>query len=149
MAGTIAALRQMRTNFGNGLVVLCAAQLATIQAATYYFTPRIEAISQRAAIGYFQQFAGQRVYVQPLGYKSYANLFYTQKQPGAAPEYRGVRTDEKGRETPEANTEWLMTGAIDRPAYFICKIQDSTEYAAKPTLEVTGSSNGFVFLKRK
>lgn len=149
IAGIVMAARQMRIHFGKGLAILCGAQLVTVQAATYYFTPRIEAISQRAAITYFQQFVGRRVYVQPLGYKSYANLFYTQKQPGSAPEYKGVRRDDKGRETPEANTEWLVNGTIDRPTVFICKVQDSVEYGSKPTLEVTGSSNGFVFLKRK
>ncbi len=149
LAGTIVAVRKMRSYFGKGLAILCVAQLVTIQTATYYFTPRIEAISQRAVINYFQQFTDKRVYVQPLGYKSYANLFYTQKQPGGVPEYKGVRRDDKGRETPEANTEWLMNGSVDRPTYFVCKVQDSIEYATKPTLEMTGSSNGFVFFKRK
>ncbi len=86
----------------------------------------------------------------PLGYKSYANLFYTQKQPATDTNYRSIRIDKNGRELqPEANEKWLLAGNVDKPTYFICKIQDSAKFAAAPTLMGTGSSNGFVFFKRK
>ena len=85
-----------------------------------------------------------------LGYKSYATLFYTQKLPATNPEYRSLRIDKNGKDVqPIANEPWLLYGAVDKPVYFICKIQDSAKYAAMPQLAVTGSSNGFVFIKRK
>ncbi|GAA4469850.1 phospholipid carrier-dependent glycosyltransferase [Nemorincola caseinilytica] len=149
LAIIIAAARMMRQDLKKGMTLLAITQVVAIQFVLLYCAPRIEGYSQRAAIEYYKSFSGKKVYVQPLGHKSYANLFYTAKQPYNAPEYRGVRKDKTGRETPEANGDWLIYGNTDRPAYFICKVHDSAEYARNPQLEVTGSSNGFVFLKRK
>ena len=144
------AVAQMSRNFRNGMVMLCVVQIVIIQAAVLHFTPKIEAISQRAAIDYFQGFAGKDVYVQPLGYKSYANLFYARKQPGRDSNYVYYRVDYRGRKMqPEANEKWLLTGVLDKPAYFICKIQDANKFRGQLQLEETGGSNGFVFFKRR
>lgn len=149
LAGIWGGAAIMRRNITKGFVVLCVCQVVAIQATTYLFVGRVEAHSQRAAISYFEQFRGKDVYVQPLGYKSYANLFYTEKQPWTNEAYKTYRRDADGRETPEANVEWLLHGQTDKPAYFICKIMDSSKYANMPDLQVTGSENGFVFLKRR
>jgi hypothetical protein len=88
--------------------------------------------------------------VHPLNYKSYANLFYTKTQPATDSNYRSMGYDKNGKKTqPEANEKWLLHGNVDKPTYFICKIQDSAKYTLMPQLTVTGSKNGFVFLKRK
>lgn len=135
LAGIVIAVVLMRKEFRKGILVLCAVQIITIQVTVLHFTPKIEAISQRAAIEYFQSFIGKDVYVHVLGYKSYAHLFYTQKQPQTNNNYD--------------NEEWLLTGNLDKPAYFICKVMDADKYRAMPQLEETGSKNGFVFFKRK
>ncbi len=149
LIGIWVAVMMMRTNFRKGMIVLCVVQVVVIQAVILHFTPKVEAFSQRAAIDYYQQFAGQDVYVQPLGYKSYANLFYTRKRPSTAPEYTHIRTDNKGRKTPEANEHWLLFGKPDKPVYFICRIQDSVKYREMQHLEYMGGSNGFLFFRRK
>lgn len=135
LAGIITAVVLIRKEFRKGMLVLCAVQVITIQVTVLHFTPKIEAISQRAAIEYFQSFIGKDVYVHVLGYKSYAHLFYTQKQPQTNNYYD--------------NEEWLLTGNIDKPAYFICKVMEADKYRSMPQLEETGSKNGFVFFKRK
>ena len=124
-------------------------QLVIIQVTILHFTPKIEAYSQNAEINYFKSFAGLDVYVQPLGYKSYANLFYTDKTPNRDTTYNSFRTDREGRRLePIPNEHWLLFGKTDRPVYCICKIQDSAKYTQRPMLTVTGSKNGYVFLKR-
>jgi len=143
------AVRMFRTNAGRGALVLLVTQVVAIQVTILHFTPKVEGYTQHAAIQYFESFAGRDVYVQPLGYKSYANLFYTRKGPYTNKEYVWMRTDDKGRQTPEANSHWLIYGATDKPTYFICKVNDSAEYASKPQLHLTGSSNGFVFFEKK
>ena len=132
------------------MIMLCIVQVIVIQVTVLHFTPKIEAYSQRAAIDYFKSFDGKDVYVHSLGYKSYATLFYTNRQPATDPHYQSIRVDKKGKEIqPEANEKWLLYGNIDKPAYFICKIQDSAKYVASSQLTEIGSSNGFVFLMRK
>jgi 4-amino-4-deoxy-L-arabinose transferase-like glycosyltransferase len=150
LAGIWVAVMMMKKDFRKGMLTLCVIQIVIIQVTVLHFTPKIEAYSQRAAIDYFKTFDGKDVYVHPLGYKSYANLFYTQKGPATDSNYRSIRIDKAGNEMqPEANEKWLLNGHVDKPAYFICKVQDSTKYAVQPQLLVTGSSNGFVFLKRR
>lgn len=122
----------MKKNFRTGMLTLVGLQLVIIQVTVLHFTPKIEAFSQRAAIEYFKGFQGKDVYVQVLGYKSYAHLFYTAKLPPATP-----------------GEQQLIYGKIDKPAYFICKIIDAEKYRAIPELEQIGEKNGFVFFKRR
>jgi len=131
------------------MIALCILQIVMIQAAILHFTPKIEAYTQRAAIEYFQSFQGKDVYVKPLDYMSYANLFYTNKLPATDSNYYTIKVDAKGNRTPKANEDWLLNGKIDKPAYFICKIQDKPKFAKLPQLIETGERNGFVFFKRK
>jgi hypothetical protein len=145
-----ASVLLMNSNFRKGMIALCIAQIIIIQVTVLHFTPKIEAYSQRAAIDYFKSFRGKDVYVNSLGYKSYAMLFYSLKQPYTDSNYHSIRVDKKGKEIqPEPNEHWLLSGAIDKPAYFVCKIQDSARFAALPQLVEIGGSNGFVFFKRK
>lgn len=124
----------MKKDFKRGMLVLGIAQIIIIQITVVHFTPKIEAYSQRAAIEYFKSLKGRDVYVHVLGYKSYAHWFYTAKPPGERPEAR--------------NEQWLLTGPIDKPAYFICKIMDAEKFKAVPGMQEIGRKNGFVFLKR-
>lgn len=120
-----------------GLLCLFISTILMIQVTVLHFVPKVEKFSQAAAIEFFEQFQGKDVYVKPLGYFSYAHLYYTRKQPSANPEYY------KNKE------QWLLEGVIDKPAYFICRITDSEPYRSHPNLQLIGEKNGFVFFKRK
>jgi hypothetical protein len=135
LLGICISVLLMKRHFRQAMVSFCILQIIIIQVTVLHFTPKIEAYSQRAAIEYFKSFAGKDVYVHVLGYKSYAHLFYTQKQPQINPNYD--------------NEAWLLAGDVDKPTYFICKIMDADKYRALPQLEETGQKNGFVFFRRK
>lgn len=124
----------VRQRFVTAMRMLLLASVIIIQITVLHFTPKIEAYSQRAAIRYFKSFEGKEVYIQVLGYKSYAQLFYADKQPR-----------QSGKHITE---DWLLNGKIDKPAYFICKITSSEQYKAMPQLQYIGEKNGFVFFKR-
>ena len=47
------------------------------------------------------------------------------------------------------NEEWLLTGDVDKPVYFVCKTMQADVYRAMPQLEEMGGKNGFVFFRRK
>ncbi len=151
LVGLWVSVSLIRKNFRRGILILCLVQIITIQVTVLHFTPKIEAISQRAAIEYFESFEGKDVYVGVLGYKSYAHLFYSQKQPWSNPNYITTgKKDQLGHAMPPiVNENWLLRGNIDKPAYFICKIQDQHKYDTIPQLQETGNKNGFVFFKRK
>jgi 4-amino-4-deoxy-L-arabinose transferase-like glycosyltransferase len=146
----VIAVIYMNRNFLRGMIILCVVQVIMIQVTILHFTPKIEAYSQRAAIEYFKSFAGKEVYIHPLGYKSYANLFYAQKGDFAPQQYRAIRKDKNGKTSqPEPNEQWLLYGNTGKPVYFIAKIQDTGHFSKETNLLRTGISNGFVFYKRK
>jgi 4-amino-4-deoxy-L-arabinose transferase-like glycosyltransferase len=118
-----------------GLLCLFLSTIAAIQITVVHFTPKIEQYSQGAAIDFFESFQGKDDYVQVLSYHSYAHLFYTRKLPPANKNYY--------------NQEWLLSGPVDKPTYFICRVTDSQKWKDNPHLEVIGEKNGFVFFKRK
>ena len=153
LAGIIWCFLRIRNHFRQSILVLTVLQVLMIQVTITHFTPKIEGYSQRAAITFFEAQKGKDVYIHPLGYKSYAHLFYAAKQPTLNPDYYGHDTTyTKGGEmllTFRQNEAWLLYGAVDKPAYFICKINDAPKYQGIPTIEETGAANGFVFFRRK
>lgn len=101
---------------------------------TIILTPKIEAVSQRANIDFFEARKGEDCYVETYGYKSYAQYFYTQK-----PFFKNDSTK---------TVEWLLHGKIDKPAYFSTKIQIKHELDSMPELQKLYEKNGFAFYKR-
>lgn len=67
--------------------------------------PEVEKYSQASAIDFYIERQGEDCYVQPAYFKSYAQYFYTQRQP----------------ENKCDDFEWLSKGGIDKPCYFVVK----------------------------
>ena len=105
----------------------------------FFFTatvvPNIEQIVQGTVIDFYQSKQGQDVYVEPIGYKSYAQLFYFQKNPPINP-----RTSDEN---------YLLNGPVDKPTFLIARINNANDFRKNPNLEVVKEENGFVFFKRK
>lgn len=137
LAGLIVVFILSRRVFEKGLLVLFVMQIIIIPLTMIYCSPKIEAYSQGAAIHFYQEFSGKDVYVVPVGFKSYAHLFYTKKQDKNSSEY-----EQKG-------LPWLMEGRVNKPVYFICKIDYAEQLRQEPDLQQIGQKNGFVFFKRK
>ena len=99
-----------------------------------FFIGRIEGYSQRAAISFFESKANEDCYVATFAYKSYAQLFYTQKQPPKNKKSNSI--------------DWLLNGDIDKDVYIITKV-DKLKYLKNKNLTEIGRENGFVFFKRE
>ncbi len=123
--------------YQKAFILLMLSSIAAIQVLLTLFTPRIEQYSQHAAIEFFKRLKDQKVYVKTLGYKSYAQYFYTSIRPGN----NALSKDES----------WLLTGAVDRPVYFVSKNTYTRDlmnvYGAH--LEILYEKNGYVFYRRK
>ena len=111
---------------GTALVVFLASAM---------IVPKVERYSQGAAIDFFKQRQREDCYVKTLGYKSYAPFFYTQKEKPSNGNYY--------------NPEWLLSGVIDKPVYFVTKINRMEPYSKYTDLKELYRKNGFVFLKRE
>lgn len=112
------------------LLVSCA---IFIQVLMVLFTPRIEKYTQNAAIEFYESKAEEKCYIETLGYKSYANLFY----------------GKKSIELPHKEREQLMDEYFEVPIYFVCKINRKEHYLSEyPQLNVLYEKNGFVFMQK-
>lgn len=106
----------------------------TLMAYTIFVVPKVEAYSQRPAISFYQSIQGKDVYVTTVGFKSYAQFFYFRKPAGQAP-----KTSED---------KWLLTGPIDKPAYFVTKINHQQKVLRYPEVQKIGQKGGFAFFVR-
>lgn len=131
-----------------------------ITLACSLIVPRVENYTQNAAIEFWKSKAGQHVYVETLGYKSYAHFFYAQTQPDSvileqfAIHMLSPNSEQQGSYvSPEATRQWkhdwICNGDIDRPAYFICKNTYEPEVLVKhPDMKKIGEKNGYIFWER-
>ncbi|MDX2046167.1 MAG: glycosyltransferase family 39 protein [Chitinophagaceae bacterium] len=103
--------------------------------ASVIIVPKVERYSQGAAIDFFKERRGEDCYVHLLGYKSYAQLFYTQKPKPANPD--------------SYSQEWLLNGNIDKPVYFVTKVDRYQNFQQYTQLKELYRKNGFIFLKRE
>ena len=125
-----------KINFKTQITSILICTLCFTFATTYFITPRIEGYSQNAAIEFYKEKQKEDCYIETLGFKSYAHLFYFNKQKPANPN--------------SLKEEWLLNGKIDKPVYFVIKNLDVKDYLVKyPELKVVDERNGFAFAKRE
>ncbi len=103
--------------------------------ASLLIVPKAEQYTQRAAIDFYQSLQDKDCYVETIGFKSYAYLFYSAKQKPVNPN--------------SLELGWLLHGEIDKPAYFVSKnIKEKQIMETNPQLKVLYRKNGFVFYTR-
>lgn len=129
---SVLLFRKKRTLRGMLLLFYATGSCLFIYAVSV--APKIEQYSQRPAIRFYQNLAGKDVYVWPIGFKSYAQYFYGKKP----------QTPKYGK----ADEQFLLTGDIRKPAYFVTKITDTTFQDNCRGCQIVGQDGGFRFYKR-
>jgi 4-amino-4-deoxy-L-arabinose transferase-like glycosyltransferase len=96
--------------------------------------PKIEKYTQAPAVDFYQSLKAKDVYVKPVGFKSYAQYFYFEKQPG----------------TPSESDDelFLLKGNIDKPAYFVARITGKEIFDSIPDCKLIKQEGGFLFYER-
>lgn len=111
------------------------------------FPSRIAAYTQGAPVDFFKAIGKHNVYIETLGYKSYAQYFYSKKM-GVSPAEKTHSLDQNGRYNIDVLRKWLLEGKTDKPVYFVVKTIHEQEYLKPYGLQCIGRKNGFTFLKR-
>lgn len=100
-----------------------------------FVVPNIEGYSQRAVIEFYESKCGKDCFVKPVGFKSYAHLFYTCKQhPG----------DNKKID----DYEELAFGQPGKDVFFVAKITNLGELPQLKGCREVYRKNGFVFFEK-
>jgi len=134
IVGVIFASVQILRRDLSGMLILHLVVLLFVFASISLFSERVEGYTQREAIKFYESLRGQDVYVNTLGFKSFAHLFYFDKQPG----------DE------DDSIERLMNDQLDKDAYFVMKLNNKDIFLERyPELEVLAEKYGYLFAVKR
>jgi hypothetical protein len=92
--------------------------------------PKIAGYTQATPIDFYVAHQGQKVYIETIGFKSFAHLLYFQKQ-GPSPDGEAL----------------MKQSSTDRPTYFVMKSDAEDRYKYQPHLQLIKEENGFLFYK--
>lgn len=124
-----------RRKFQAGFAILFFSTALAMHLFTLAIAPKIDQYVQGGPVAFFESLQNEDCYVEPLGHKSYAHLFYFRKKPPT---------------NPKANDlDWLLNGEIDKPAYFVSKITRADEFLKHPNLKALKIEAGWVYFKRE
>jgi hypothetical protein len=111
------------------------------------FPKRIAEYSQGAAIAFYSSLKDKDVYLETFYFKSYAVYFYAKRKPLNALE-KSHCLNEKGEYHVDVLRQWYLGGKIDKPFYFVIKMNRKEEFMRIPGIVKLYEKNGFVFMMR-
>lgn len=127
---------QMKKGRLYAYIVLFLANALLIETSVSHYAPKVEQITQGTAIDFFKSIEGENAVVYPLEHKSYAYLFYSNKQSATVPEV-------------DTRFHYLMENDIDKDIYFITKnIRVKGILEGNPKLKLYKEENGYAILKK-
>lgn len=137
IAGIVVVLFLAKNRFyQTAIISLFVLSALVVNSISALIVPKIERYTQGAAIDFYKELQNKDCYVETLGFKSYAHLFYSAKTPGSNANYY--------------NMDWLLTGNIDKPVFFVSKINHAKKFRENyPQLTELYKKNGFVFYERQ
>ncbi len=153
-------------NIWKGEVMAGAARMFIITAVTVQLVyilmlPYIEPVSQGGMVAFLKDQAQEDVYIDVIGFKSYAQYYYGDKQPDDLNNPDFLKLQEQYKQEHNLTTitpadfnllesDWYMNGAIDKPVVFVVRARHGAEIKNYfPDLQRIGESGGFVFYKRE
>lgn len=151
------AIRGGRASLVYGALLL---HLVFIWSAITVVIPKVELYSQHAAVAFYKAAAGQNCHIETLGFKSYAYIFYSKRQPADYTNSDQVRYIEEQLDRFEreghsrhalfalSNVNWMIYGKIDRPAYIVTKTPAEGSLISNPQMKKLYDLNGFSFFVR-
>ena len=145
------------------LVVLVIGLGSTILLLGKYVLPKVEIYSQGPAIDFYESIQNENVYITTVGYKSYAQYYYTKINALAESDAlydQKIKAKEivlqkhsafnhlAAKQYNSILLEWLKNGAIDKPVYFVSRIDRNHLLDSNKNISFLYQKGGFVFYKR-
>ncbi len=116
--------------------ILFFGNIIWIFSALIFFIAKVEGISQRASVEFFESMEGKNVYVTSYDYKSYVPWFYS-------------KIEEHQNENAK-NQDWLLYGETDKSVLISCKINSKDKFEKDITdAKFLYEKNGFYFYQRR
>ena len=121
-----------KLNIAKAILWIFICSLLGTNLAITLITPKVEPYSQGAAIEFYQSKKNEKAVIEPLNFKSYAQLFYAER-----PSWLG------GIKEDDVFTQKVPPGVN---AYCVIKVQNAKKYEERyPQMVKLYEKNGFVF----
>ncbi len=118
----------------NASLGLFAISLITVTLLSTAIAPKIDKYTQASLFDFYKS-KSEDAYLQPLGFHSYAHLFYGRKTPVT------IETDDEPK--------WMVFEKVDKPVYFIVKPRDlEATLNYFPHLQEIDRKGGYIILER-
>ncbi len=140
---------------------LFATSLISIWLITITIVPKIEPYSQGPAIEFYKSIKGEDCYVETIGFKSYAYMFYTERKPlHNSPKLLDFIKKNEQAMAAQGHTiatsfnlnslNWMLDGPIDKRAYIVAKVTEADQIRKdNDSMIELYRKGGFVFYKRE
>jgi len=117
-----------------GILGLFGVSLITVTLLSFVIVPKIDAYLQKPLFDFYKE-NSETAYLQPLGFHSYAHLFYGKKTPIP------IETDDEAK--------WMVFEQVDKPVYFVVKPRDlESTLGYFPHLKEIDRKGGYIILER-
>lgn len=130
-----------RKQFAKAFILLYGGTALTLSLMLPLILPQIENYVQGAPVEFYKSLRGKDVYVKSVGFRSYADIYYSDKK--KINSASGIGIKHKDIE------DFLINGDISKPAYLVTKINEREKWTKIPNLEVMFEKNGFIFMRRR
>lgn len=155
----IAMLRKQKSKF---IPLLFGLSLFAVFSISVLIVPKVELYTQGAAVEFYKALRGKDCYLETVGFKSYAYLFYAEKTPEQNTKEindyakRMAKLEENSEEWDPAisyarySSNFMTTEKNSKTTYIVIKFMGSEEFLnSHPEFKKLYEKNGFVFLKRE
>jgi 4-amino-4-deoxy-L-arabinose transferase-like glycosyltransferase len=117
-----------------GIYGLFGSTLITVSLLSIFIGPKMDRYLQKPLFDFYKEHAASS-YLAPIGFHSYAHLYY------------GQRTRIEAQ--PEDELKWMIFEKVDKPIYFISRAHDlETTLVYFPHLQEIDRKGGYVILER-
>ena len=99
--------KKLNNGFYAGIIIMFILSTLGINITLKTLAPKLESHLQKDIVEFYKSIEDKDVYCDVIGYKSYAQLFYT---------YKNNPVNKNS-----LNNDWLISGNIDKPVYFVTK----------------------------
>jgi len=126
---------KVKNGFMIGVVLIFILNTIGINISIKNLAPKIDLHLQKDIVEFYKSLENRDVYCDVLGFKSYAQLFYTYKK------YPSNKNS--------LYKEWLLSGNIDKPVYFVSKSTEKEKIEKEyPKLKFIKKVGGYVVFLR-
>jgi hypothetical protein len=133
----ITAIYYLKKEIVRGVVLIFFSTILFHETVLPLFLPKIETYIQGEVVNFYTSFAdrdSKPAYVEVYNFKSFAHLYYTDKQPVTNPKSK--------------DKEWLINGKTDRDVYLVTKVGREETLEKHPNFKRIGGQYGYLFYKK-